>query len=331
MNKTDQKRLIKNAGIILKVCVKAKTAEDILIITRRDKMVYAAALAQAAVRIKANPIIIDITEFHDNGYMDKAICRPLKKAVESADVVLNLQDYAGYSRMMGDLKNNEDRWHTGVDRKIWVINNGMEKWNISERKVAEITTRTLKLIKLLNISNCVRVTSRYGTDFTFYLGKGYVATPVLAICPLYGEVAITPEGKTEHGLIVIDGPTQRGIRPYFELKKEYLKVVVKDGRAISWKGDPTQVKRLTAFIESGKPRADAIDEIGIPTTDFIDNDKYWWTDKTHHHDRIHIALGNNILRNRNIHGIHHMDGEISCATIRVDGKTIMKDGKFKKF
>ncbi len=286
MNKRDEKRLLKNAGIILKICGRAKAGETVLILTMRDKMLYAEALSKKAVESGMNPLILDITEYHGNAYKKNILNLPLKKAIEAADVVLNLQDLAGISRMTGDLKNNEDRWHTGIDRKIWINNNAMEKWNITEKKTANIRTRTLKLIKLLKRSKCVRVTSPCGTDFTFYLGKGYNATPVLAICPLYGEVAITPEDGTGHGVFVIDGPTQKGVRPYTELNKKHLKVFVEAGRAVKWEGDPVQVKRLTAFIESGRPRADAIDEIGIPTTDYLDNDRYWWRDKTHHHDRI---------------------------------------------
>ncbi len=328
MNLKDKKRLMKNAEIILEVCGRARAGETVLILAMREKLLYAAALAKKAVELKLNPLIIDITEYHGNAYKDRIVNLPLKKAIVSADIVLNLQDLAGISRMLGDHKNNDDRWHTGADRKIWINNNAMEKWAITGQKTAGIRTRTLKLIKLLNRSKNVRITSKQGTDISFCLGKGYMATPVLAICPLYGEVAITPAANTARGVFVIDGPTQRGVRPYYELNKKFLKVFVEAGKAVSWSGDAVQVKRLTEFIESGKPRADAIDEIGIPTTEFKDNDRYWWRDKTHHHDRIHIALGNNVLRKKNIHGEHHMDGEVSRATIYVDGKMIMNNGRF---
>jgi hypothetical protein len=78
----------------------------------------------------------------------------------------------------------------------------------------------------------------------------------------------------------------------------------------------------------GDPPADAIDEVGVPTTAIEANDAYHWKDGTHHHDCCHIALGNNVRRDTLVHGPRHMDGEVRKPTIRIDGKIIVERGVF---
>jgi hypothetical protein len=89
------------------------------------------------------------------------------------------------------------------------------------------------------------------------------------------------------------------------------------------------MKRLQDFIASGDPPADAIDEVGILTTKFTENDLYYWSDGTHHHNRVHIAFGNNVLRDTLVHGPKHMDCEVTDPTISIDGLVIVKDGIFQ--
>ena len=95
-----------------------------------------------------------------------------------------------------------------------------------------------------------------------------------------------------------------------------------------YSGDAAQVARLVRFMDDGVPRADQIDEIGIPTTDIEENNRFWWEDGTHRHDRVHIALGNNQLRGLDVHGNSHMDCEINRPTVAVDGLVVVRDGVF---
>jgi leucyl aminopeptidase (aminopeptidase T) len=152
--------------------------------------------------------------------------------------------------------------------------------------------------------------------------------PILGIVPLYGEVAIVPSLEPTSGVLVVDGPTQMGVRPADEVDRAPLRIAVEAGRVADMSGDPVQIERLKEFVASGDPAADAIDEVGILTTVFKDNDIYYWSDGTHHHDRVHVALGNNVRRDTVIHGPRHMDAEICKPTISIDGLTIVKDGIF---
>ena len=153
--------------------------------------------------------------------------------------------------------------------------------------------------------------------------------PILGIVPLYGEVAVIPEQGSESGVFVVDGPTQMKVRREDELDREPLRITVEAGRVKEIGGDLEQVQRLKEFIASGDPPAEFIDEVGILTTGIAANDRYWWSDGTHHHDTVHIALGNNQRRNTLVHGPRHMDGEVCKPTISVDGLVIVENGVFR--
>jgi len=147
------------------------------------------------------------------------------------------------------------------------------------------------------------------------------------IVPLYGEVAITPQQGSESGVYVIDGPTQRGVRPMNEADRAPLRIEVKAGRIQDMSGDPEQVARLRTLIASGDPPLAVIDEVGVVTTRIEANNGHW-RDGTHRHDTLHIALGNNLKRDTMVHGQLHMDGEVRRPTVRLDGQVIVEDGVF---
>lgn len=328
-------RLLKNAGIILGISCRAKEGESVLILADEKLLPFAPALVSEALRLKLVPSVMDIRGFLASAqYKEGYVLKPLAVAMEAADIVLeNLVDTwvpnrPDYGRLFGDYT-YQDKSLNGERRWMIVQCDGMDKWDITGEEVSRIRERTLWLMKLLKNAESGRVTSSKGTDFIFGLGKNAGYTPVLGIIPLYGEVAVTPELVTTSGVIIADGPTQRDVRPKNELDRKPLRIRVEKGRAVDYDGDPEQIKRLQDFIASGDPPADAIDEVGILTTKFTENDLYYWSDGTHHHNRVHIALGNNVLRDTLVHGPKHMDCEVTDPTISIDGLVIVKDGIFQ--
>jgi leucyl aminopeptidase (aminopeptidase T) len=204
----------------------------------------------------------------------------------------------------------------------------MDKWNITAGQIAAIQKRTRWLLALVQGSDQGRITSSQGTDFTFKFGPGFQATPILGIIPLYGEVAVAPQPGSEEGVLVIDGPTQKGVRPRTELDREPLRITIEKGKVKKVSGDRIQLERLRKFIQSGSPRADQVDEVGLVTTQVPENDLCWWEDGTHHHDTVHVAIGNNLEKKQQVHGVCHMDGEIVRPTISIDGLVITRNGVF---
>jgi leucyl aminopeptidase (aminopeptidase T) len=328
------RKLLENAKIVLEASCRARPGETVLLVADEKLRPYAPALASAAVELGLVPTIMDITYFLASPAYDQGrIAEPLRAAMQAADIVIgNTRDVhdpkrADFSRLVGD-PDLHDSCLTAERRWVYLQCNGVEKWDITTEEVVKLRARTHWLQDLLKTSKMGRITSPLGTDFTFGLGPGASYVPVLGIVPLYGEVAVVPSLESTSGLFVVDGPTQLDVRPADEIDRQPLRIAVEAGRVVDMSGDGIQLERLKGFIASGAPPADAIDEVGILTTNFQDNDVYYWSDGTHHHDRVHVALGNNVRRDTIVHGPRHMDCEINRPTISIDGLTIVENGLF---
>jgi leucyl aminopeptidase (aminopeptidase T) len=327
-------KLPQNARIVLEASCRAKPGETVLMVADEKLLPYAPALASAAVELGLVPAIMDITDFLSSpAYDEGRVLEPLKAAMEESDIVIgNTRDVhdpnrADYARLVGD-PDVHDSCLTAERRWVYLQCNGVEDWDITAEEVVKLRERTHWLQGLLRSSKGGRITSSLGTDFAFGLGPGASCVPVLGIVPLYGEVAVVPSLASTSGVFVADGPTQLDVRPAHETDREPLRITVEAGRVAAMGGDPVQIERLERFIASGDPPADAIDEVGILTTNFVENDLYYWSDGTHHHDRVHVALGNNVRRDTVVHGPRHMDFEINKPTISIDGLVIVEDGIF---
>ena len=327
-------KLLHNAKIVLEASCRAKPGETVLMVADEKVLPYAPALASAAVELGLVPAIMDITHFLSSpAYDEGRILEPLKAAMEESDIVIgNTRDVhdptrADYARLVGD-PDVHDSCLTAERRWVYLQCNGVEKWDITAEEVVRLRERTHWLQGLLKSSKTGHITTPLGTDFAFGLGPDASSVPVLGIVPLYGEVAVVPSLASTSGVFVADGPTQLDVRPAHETDREPLRITVEAGRVVAMSGDPAQVERLERFIASGDPPADAIDEVGILTTNFVENDIYYWSDGTHHHDRVHVALGNNVRRDTVVHGPRHMDCEINKPTISIDGLVIVENGVF---
>lgn len=328
-------RLLRNAKLTLETSCRAKAGESLLILADEIMHPYADGIAAAARELGLLPLVMDIRAYLASpAYQTGAVSKPLLAAMEAADIVLeNLADTwvtnrPDFGRLSGN-PHRQDESLTGERRWLILQCRGLDEWEIEPEKLMRIRRRTLWLLNLLRRAKSGRITTSAGTDFTFGLGGQAVATPILGIVPLYGEVAVTPDLASTFGSFVADGPTQRGVRPATELEHPPFKVTVRAGRVQHiTPGEEHQMRRLHDFIASGTPAADAIDEIGLVTTDLPENDRFYWSDGTHHHDRSHIALGNNDRRDKLVHGAKHMDCEVSRPTIYIDDMLVYENGIF---
>ncbi|MFW6155639.1 MAG: hypothetical protein ACOC95_10540 [Planctomycetota bacterium] len=334
-----ENRLKKNARITVEVACGVKADETVLIITEaRSKAPYhddlrpiAAALADACADLDAHPAILDIGRVvHSTAFEQGAPLPPLAAAIEAAEVCINAVDYISFGRLVrrrADDQEVPDGYITATQRCFALQSHKMDQWDITAEQVAMINRRTDWLMERLPHSRWLHITSPAGTDFRVGLG-GATPNPFRILVPLYGEVALVPEFGTESGTLIVDGPSQRGVRPRTELDRQPLRVDVADGRVTGWDGDDEQVRRLQAFIEDASPRADHIDEVGLLTTQLKANDECWWEDGTHHSDRVHVALGNNPARDGRVHGHAHMDLEINRPTLSLDDTVVIREGVF---
>lgn len=322
---------LRNARIVLKVSCLANPGESVLILTdmSEHRLACVRALEAAAVQLGAIPVIMDVSSYSrlvaGKPPHGSAVLKPIRAAVESADIVIRVGG-PDFPCLGGD-PDTHDKFLTAQQRRVHLQSTNMQKWDITPEEVAAIRKRTMWLVARLHSATQAHVTSPAGTDFSFGLGPGAKWLPILGIVPLYGEVAITPQQGSESGVYVIDGPTQRGVRPMNETDRAPLRVEVKAGRIQDMSGDPEQVGRLKTLIANANPPFAVIDEVGVVTTRIEANNAHW-RDGTHRHDTLHIALGNNLKRDTMVHGQLHMDGEVRRPTVRLDGQAIVEEGVF---
>ena len=332
-------RLNTNARITVEVACGVKPDDAVLIISEaRSKAPYhddllpiVTALADACIDLGAHPAILDIGRFvHSPAFEAGTPLKPLIAAIQAADVCINAVDYVNFERLLRDRADAPlvvDGYITATQRYFALQSHKMDQWNITAEQVAMINRRTDWLMERLPRSRTLHISSPAGTDFRVGLA-GATPNPFRVLVPLYGEVALVPEFGTETGTLIVDGPSQCGVRPKTELDRPPLRVDVADGRVTGWEGDDEQVRRLEAFVEGASPRADHVDEVGILTTQIKANDDCWWESGTHHSDRIHVALGNNDARDGRVHGYAHMDLEIVRPTLSLDDTVVIREGVF---
>ncbi|MDP6776754.1 MAG: hypothetical protein QGI83_08315 [Candidatus Latescibacteria bacterium] len=325
-------KLLRNARIVLESSCRARAGESLLLLADDVLLPYAPALSRAALDLGLIPTTLDIRHYVSSGpYAEGHVLQSVRAALDATDIVIqNLADTwvpnrPGYDRLYGH-PDAHDQALSGERRWMILQCNGLEEWDVDAREIAAIRDRTLWLLDLLSRSESGHITSAGGTDFTFGLTEAAGTVPVLGIIPFYGEVAVMPVMETTAGVFVFDGPTQREVRPADELDREPLRITVETGRVVDLSGCPIQLERLRAFIASGDPPADAVDEVGIVTTTLEENHRYYWSDGTHRHDRVHIALGNNVRRDVLVHGPKHIDGEVDRPTIQIDDRLIVEHG-----
>ena len=191
-------------------------------------------------------------------------------------------------------------------------------------QIAKLST---KLAQILTQAKTANLTSPAGTDLSFNLsGRTALADTGLYLKPgswgnlPAGEACIGPlENKTQ-GRLVIDGALA-GI----ELDRP-VEITIKNGFAVKITGGQAALKFIKSLNQAGTA-AFQVAELGIGTNplaklspNVLEAEKVYGT--------CHVALGSNISYGGQIDVPFHSDGIILNPTLQIDGKIILKGGKF---
>jgi len=326
-----EERRLRNARLTLKHRAHIKAGETVTVLMgERDghrggpNRLDAIAIAKAASEMGAYPLILDISEFRDMPIWKENVgFEAVRQAIIHSDIVFG--SVYRFERLGFDVDGSPDAYLVGDREQRWVaMMPYMDRWDFTEEEIAAIEPVTKELLARVEKGHTFRVTSPAGTDFTF---ETLSAKQILGIYALYGEVAIMPKFGSGSGIVVVDGPTQKKVRPPAELDREPMRIQFENGEVVSYTGDAEQIARLEAFINSAEVKGKYVDEVGIPTTRAEANNECW-TDGTHNCNTIHIAIGNNNRRSEIVHGQLHMDMEVKDPTFYIDGEIVMKDTKF---
>ena len=195
---------------------------------------------------------------------------------------------------------------------------------------------TLKLAELLTKARTARVTTAKGTDLTLSI-EGREGVPLTGFCqkgrlaaPPGMESLCCPVEGTAQGKFIADVSFQ-GLPPELSICErvldETIEFVVSNGLVKEIKGGRV-AKELDEYLKSmNDPTVYNIAELGIGTNAALTEWDGTMLDEARK-SGIHIGLGDNVcFPGGKVESTGHFDPVMASATLELDGKVIIKDGK----
>lgn len=307
--------------IAIKTCMGVKKNEKILVITDEVKRDIGYSLYLNAVRLGYIALLVEMKSGKVNGEEPPA---EIAELMQKFDVVfcptaksLTHTD----ARRAASAKGVRIATFPGITKEVMI--RGM---NADYKKISKLS---IKLMKILEKGKDIRVVAPSGTDISFSI-KGRKSYASKGLFHAKGESGNLPTGETflapvegsSNGIFVVDG-SMAGLGL---IKNANISITVKDGYADKITGG-TVASKLKKQLDAVGKDARNIAEFGIGTNDsarlsgvLLEDEKVMGT--------IHIALGNNVSMGGSVNVPIHLDGVIKKPTVYLDGKPIMKDGKF---
>ena len=183
------------------------------------------------------------------------------------------------------------------------------------------------MMPFLRFGSEVRITTAAGTDLTLSVRdrnpgmfSGVAAVP--GACGSASFELFVPPVETEtNGTLVLDGSMG-----YIGLVTEPLKLTFRDGMLTHIPDTPSG-KRLGEFLESfADPRMYRVAELGIGLNQLARCRGASYIEDESAYGTFHLGFGRNLALGGNHDAPGHFDIVTHRPTIRVDGKTIMKNG-----
>lgn len=313
-------KLDKASITAIKVCMRVKKNESVLIITDELKREIGLSLFENAKRLGYKTLLAEIPPGKINGEEPP---QQVAKLMQMFDVVLIPTAKSlthTDARRAASKKGVRVATFPGITKDVMI--RGMNA------DYTSIARRSLKLKKILEKGKQVRVTAPSGTDISFSI-KARTAIASKGLFHKKGESGNLPTGETfvapvegtANGIFVVDG-SMAGLGL---IKNVNLKIEVKNGFATKITGG-RPARKLREMLDKVGKKARNIAEFGIGTNDsaklsglLLEDEKVMGT--------VHIALGNNISMGGSVNVPIHLDGVIKKPTVYLDDKILMKNGK----
>lgn len=306
--------------IAIKICMGAKKNESILVVTDELKREIGLSLYENAKRLGHNSLFVEMKSGKINGEEPPAAIADLMKKFDVVFCPTAKSLTHTDARRSASKLGSRIATFPGITKEIMIRGMNADYNGISKRSI--------KLAKILEKGNRIRVTAPAGTDISFDI-KGMKPIASKGLFHKKGESGNLPTGETylapvegtANGVFAVDG----SMAGFGLLKNANLRIEVKDGFATKISGGPI-AKKLVAMLDKVGKGARNIAEFGIGTNDsaklsgvLLEDEKVMGT--------IHLALGNNITMGGTFNVPIHLDGLVKKPTVWMDGKLLMKDGK----
>lgn len=306
--------------IAIRDCMGTKKDERVLIITDEIKREIGYSLYENALRLGHKALIVEMKSGKTNGEEPPDEVAELMKKFDVVFCPTAKSLTHTNARRAASASGVRIATFPGITKEVMI--RGMNA------DYKEISERSIKLKKILETGNEIKVTAPAGTDISFSI-KGRTAIASKGLFHAKGESGNLPTGETflapvegtANGVFVTDGSfAGLGL-----IKNTNIRIEVADGYATKVTGG-VLAKKLVKMLDDVGKDARNIAEFGIGTNDsatlsgvLLEDEKVMGT--------VHIALGNNVSMGGSVNVPLHLDGVIKKPTVWMDDKLLMKNGK----
>lgn len=317
----------------VEVCVRVKPKDKVVVIKDKATATAVAYVEEAIKNIQGSLRVFLLEDFGK-----RPLKMPLKiqRQVEKADEAFICTDYLReelptfWLPLVRLVQRCPVKMAVMIDLDKRMLEEGM---NADYRKIRRFSQKVYGKIKN---ARTIRVKTKLGSDFIVKLGYKWV---ILDGFPKPGKWVNLPDGEvlttptSVNGKVIIDGVIEEFNRWRFKLLKNYpLSVVVKDGYAV--RGSiQSENKDLEKHLEDnifGHDRnASRVGEFAFGTNIYLKK-LVGNTTQDEKFPSVHIAFGHSQgeMTGAKWKSNLHMDAIILEPTVWVDGKVIMKEGKY---
>ena len=307
--------------IAIRDCMGAKKNEKILVITDEQKREIGLSLYKNAIKLGIFTLLVEMRSGKINGEEPPAEVAELMQKFDVVFCPTAKSLTHTNARRAASAKGVRIATFPGITKDVMIRGMNADYKSISKR--------TIKLKEILETGSEIRVTAPAGTDISFsikgraaYASKGlFHAKGESGNLPT-GEAFLAPVERTSNGVFVVDG-SMAGLGL---IKNANIRIEVENGYATKIIGG-VLARKLKLQLDAVGKEARNIAEFGIGTNDsaklsgvLLEDEKVMGT--------IHIALGNNVSMGGSVNVPIHLDGVVKKPTVWMDGKLLMKDGKF---
>jgi len=326
--------LLKDAALIVDVCMSVEEGDVVTIICDDEHTEQAAAVADVVVERGGTPVVMNNETQVRRGRADvrfpMAPPANLHRAMVGSDEVIIIANLEWANRFAHV---NAVRETCEANGKIASIEPGMGEWGLTREDLELAAQRTKDAVAALAGKKEVHVTTARGTDFhvsiegrsplelTPYKARGQMMSPV----PLWTEVAFAAIEDFTHGTAVVDG-VMLGIGLEGQVQ-EPITWTLEGGKCVKIEGG-AEAERLRRAID-GVENATVIGEFAFGTSEKA---PFGTPSEKGRVGTVHLALGDNhnaYPGGQNVSSLH-LDGVFLNATLQIvdDGTYILKDGEW---
>ncbi len=308
----------KAAQTVVNKCLDIKKEESVLILASEPLLDIASQLFQVSSKRTKSTFLLQFSHLAPAVQINRAVAKMMKEM----NVVL-----AVTSPSISHTDARRQACRAGV-RIASMPNITMNSFcRIADAHFEKISRRSKKIADILTMAKEVRVTGPNGTDLIIPIKrrKGHADTGVINTPGAFsnlpaGEASISPDDGLCQGMLVVD--SGMGVNPNDE---DQISITIKDGRAHRISGGPV-ARKLSQHLAKFGPDSRLVAEFGIGVNDAAQISGYALEDEKVL-GTIHVALGNNISFGGSNAVPIHLDAVVYKASVEIDGRQILRNGK----